>query len=124
MGATKLNCSLKFIKATFSATLREYFLKDKAAHHQNAGPTMHRWRFNTSDSDRHTWLPWRRRQGCKPADLDTAGEPHTEQGRQSKVRHCTACAVSHLGCSHHCCSDPDDVQDSQVNSAACPSSSV
>ncbi|KAL7396590.1 hypothetical protein ABVT39_008325, partial [Epinephelus coioides] len=56
----------------------------KAARHQDTGPTMHQRQFSTLDSDRHTWLPMRRRQGCKPADPDTAGEPRTEQRRQSK----------------------------------------
>lgn len=47
--------------------------------------------FSVLDSDRHTWLPGRRRQGRKPADRDTAGEAQTEQRRQSKVRYSTTC---------------------------------
>lgn len=62
---------------------------------------MHRLWFSTLDSDRHTWLPRRRRQGCKPADPDTTGEPQTAQRR--KVRYYTTCmnsALTIVACPH------------------------
>lgn len=80
---------------------------------------MHQWRSTTLDSDRHTWLPMRRRQGCKPAEPDTTGEPQTEERKPCKVRHCTACMSAALSIvAPH--SDLDGVQDSQVSCAACP----
>lgn len=79
------------------------FCLRKTTHHLKAGTTMHHWRFSTLDRDQYTSLSGRVGKACKPAGPHTAGEPQTEERRQSKMRFCTASMIAahtSVGCPH------------------------